>query len=86
LPLTGTAAGRYRDKMRRQGMRLVQFWAPDTRAPGFADECRRQSALVAAQRRHERQILDEIGALSAEIDIGPAPEFAMPSAKKTKKK
>jgi len=26
----------------------VQIWVPDTRAPGFAEECRRQCRLLAA--------------------------------------
>jgi hypothetical protein len=26
----------------------VQIWVPDTRRPGFTEECRRQSRLVAA--------------------------------------
>lgn len=34
--------------MRRQGMRPVQIWVPDVRAPGFAAEAHRQSALAAA--------------------------------------
>jgi hypothetical protein len=28
-------------------MRPIQIWVPDTRQPGFAQECRRQAALVA---------------------------------------
>lgn len=39
---------RRRDALRREGLRPVQIWAPDTRQPGFAAECRRQSELVAA--------------------------------------
>ncbi|TAM06387.1 MAG: DUF3018 family protein [Paraburkholderia sp.] len=39
--------GEQRQAMRRAGMRLIQIWVPDTRAPGFADECRRQSRLLA---------------------------------------
>lgn len=77
-----TAVRRYRQKMRRQGMRLVQFWAPDPNAAGFAEECRRQSMLAAADKKHEEQILDEIGALSADLDIGTAPDFVMPREKK----
>jgi hypothetical protein len=38
----------YRARMRRQGMRPVQIWVPDVRAPGFAAEAHRQSALAAA--------------------------------------
>jgi len=37
-----------RDALRAAGLRPVQIWVPDTRAPGFAEEARRQSALVGA--------------------------------------
>jgi hypothetical protein len=37
-----------RDALRNAGLRPVQIWVPDTRRPGFAEECRRQSRLVAA--------------------------------------
>lgn len=36
-----------RDALRKAGLRPVQIWVPDTRRPGFAEECRRQSLLVA---------------------------------------
>jgi hypothetical protein len=36
----------YRRRMRAKGMRLVQMWLPDTRAPEFAAEARRQSLLA----------------------------------------
>jgi len=39
-----------REALRRAGLRPVQMWVPDTRAPGFAQECLRQSALVAQAR------------------------------------
>jgi hypothetical protein len=70
--------------MRRQGMRLVQFWAPDVNASGFAEECRRQSMLATADKDHERQILDEIGALSTDLNMGAAPDFVLPREKKKK--
>ena len=38
---------RRRDKMRASGLRPVQIWVPDTRAAGFAAECRRQCELIA---------------------------------------
>lgn len=38
--------GRYRDRLRAQGLRSVQIWVPDTRSPHFAEECRRQSLLI----------------------------------------
>ncbi|MGO4439791.1 antitoxin MazE family protein [Rhizobium sp. RAF56] len=37
-----------RDALRAAGLRPVQIWVPDTRRPGFADECRRQARAVAA--------------------------------------
>ncbi|HEX4157521.1 MAG TPA: antitoxin MazE family protein [Rhizomicrobium sp.] len=36
-----------RNALRKAGLRPVQIWVPDTRQPGFAEECRRQSRLVA---------------------------------------
>jgi transposase len=39
---------RRRDKLRALGMRPIQIWVPDTRAPGFAEEAARQARLVAA--------------------------------------
>jgi hypothetical protein len=48
---------RYRARMRRAGLRLVQLWVPDTRARGFAEECRRQSRAATKHRRAEEQVL-----------------------------
>ena len=36
-----------RDALRAAGLRPIQIWVPDTRRPGFAEECRRQSRVVA---------------------------------------
>jgi hypothetical protein len=38
---------KHRAAMRAKGLRPVQIWVPDTRRPGFAEECARQSKLVA---------------------------------------
>jgi hypothetical protein len=38
----------HRTRLREQGLRPLQVWVPDTRAPGFAAEAHRQSALAAA--------------------------------------
>lgn len=38
---------KHRDGLRKAGLRPVQIWVPDTREPGFAEECRRQSRRVA---------------------------------------
>ena len=39
----------HRAEMRASGLRLIEIWVPDTSAPGFAQEARRQSLLVAAK-------------------------------------
>ena len=39
---------RHRARLRQQGLRPLQIWVPDTRAPGFAEDARRQSLAVAA--------------------------------------
>ncbi len=54
---------RYRDGLRAAGLRPVQIWVPDTRRPGFAEECRRQSLLLRDDP-HEREILDWIEAVA----------------------
>ncbi|MFM9973126.1 MAG: antitoxin MazE family protein [Beijerinckiaceae bacterium] len=37
----------WRAKMRAKGLRPVQLWVIDTRAPGFAEEARRQALAIA---------------------------------------
>jgi antidote-toxin recognition MazE-like antitoxin len=37
----------YRARMRAKGMKLVQFWVPDTRSRAFKAEARRDSLLIA---------------------------------------
>lgn len=49
---------RYRDRMRRSGFRLVQMWVPDTRADGFAKECRRQSLQASRHTDLENDVMD----------------------------
>ncbi len=38
---------KHRNALRKAGLRPVQLWVPDTRRANFAEECRRQSLLVA---------------------------------------
>lgn len=44
---------RHRDRLRARGMRPIQIWVPDTRAPGFAEEAHRQSLLAAGDQDTE---------------------------------
>ena len=54
---------RHRDGLRAAGLRPVQIWVPDTRRPGFAEECHRQSRLLRDDP-HEREILNWIEAVA----------------------
>ena len=53
---------RYRQRMRQAGFRLIQMWVPDTRAQGFAEECRRQSRVAARKKRVESEVMTWIEA------------------------
>lgn len=41
----------YRQRLREEGLRPVQIWVPDARAPEFVEAAHRQSAAVAASEQ-----------------------------------
>lgn len=46
----------HRDRLRGQGLRPIQIWVPDVRAPAFRSEAHRQSLAVAVSTHaHEDQ-------------------------------
>jgi hypothetical protein len=55
---TADRVRRRREALRAAGLRPVQIWVPDTRRVGFAEECRRQSALTAEADRADGEVLD----------------------------
>jgi hypothetical protein len=55
----------HRAELRKRGLRPIQIWVPDTRVPGFADEARRQSRLVDADRAEFEDIMGFIERNSA---------------------
>ena len=57
-----------RDALRAAGLRPVQIWVPDTRRPGFADECRRQAQMVAAADAADRDLDPFLTGALADID------------------
>ncbi len=57
----------YRERLRRQGLRPIQIWVPDTRSPAFIAEAHRQSAAVAASP-HEAEDQAFIEAVSDRTD------------------
>ena len=57
-----------RDTLRAAGLRPVQIWVPDTRRPGFASECRRQSILVAQADQRDTELSEFMDAALADLD------------------
>jgi len=52
----------HRARLRKLGLRPIQIWVPDARAPGFLAEARRQSKAVArsARARADQRFVDAI--------------------------
>lgn len=52
----------HRERLRAQGLRPIQIWAPDVRSPVFRDEAHRQSRAVAAsdRAREDQAFIDAI--------------------------
>ena len=59
--------GQYRARMQAKGFRQINLWVPDTRQPGFASECRRQSRIAAKADRREG-ILRQLDQVAAETE------------------
>ena len=52
----------HRARLRAQGLRPIQIWVPDVRAPSFRSEARRQSRAVAASApgRDDQAFIDAV--------------------------
>ncbi len=59
---------KHRIALRAAGLRPIQIWVPDTRRPGFAEECRRQSQVVAAADMADRDLLAFMDAALLDLD------------------
>ncbi len=57
-----------RDALRAAGLRPIQIWVPDTRRPGFMEECRRQARVVAAADRADHDLDAFMDAALADLD------------------
>jgi Protein of unknown function (DUF3018) len=51
MPSTRERVRQHRERLRRQGLRPLQIWVPDVRAPEFIAEAHRQSVAIAASER-----------------------------------
>ncbi len=58
----------HRRRLRSQGLRPIQIWVPDVRAPTFQSEAHRQSRAVAASSyaQDDQAFIDAISDLDAE--------------------
>jgi hypothetical protein len=65
----------HRERLRRQGLRPVQIWVPDVRAPEFIAEARRQSAAIAASEGEgdDQAFVDAVSVGPDEDDEPPLP-------------
>ena len=61
-----------RETLRAAGLRPLQIWVPDTRRPGFAEECSRQSRVVAKADAADRDLQEFMDA--ALVDLLKADE------------
>lgn len=61
---------RYRAKMRAKGLRLKQFWLPDTSDPAWRAEAARQSRLIA-ESEHEAEDQAFVDSISCWDDLPP---------------
>lgn len=59
---------KHRDMLRMSGLRPVQIWVPDTRRPNFAEECRRQSRLVAKADKADTAMQQFMAESLADVD------------------
>lgn len=52
----------HRERLRAQGLRPIQIWVPDVRAPSFRSEAHRQSLAVAASvhASEDQEFIDAI--------------------------
>ena len=70
MPAVSTSAQRVakrRAALRAQGLRPIQIWVPDTRAPGFSEECARQAAIADAANRVDPELGQFEEATAADI-------------------
>jgi hypothetical protein len=63
----GVRVRKRREMLRSAGLRPVQIWVPDTRRPGFAEECRRQSRIAAATDADDRDLASFLDAALVDV-------------------
>jgi len=57
-----------RNALRMAGLRPIQIWVPDTRRPGFTEECQRQSKLASQADRADVEMMDFMDQALSDVD------------------
>ena len=65
---TALRVQKHRLALRDAGLRPIQIWVPNTQAPGFLEECRRQSALAATSDRADKELISFLDDALADLD------------------
>ena len=70
-PIRRRVAG-HRNRLREAGLRTIRIWVPDSRRPGFAGECRRQSRLLQSDPAERRalEFIEKVGDLERYMKRG----------------
>lgn len=60
----------HRARLRAQGLRPLQIWVPDTSAPGFDEECHRQSVILATDSyaEEDQAFVDAVSVIDDDWD------------------
>ena len=61
-------AEKRRSALRKAGLRLIEIWVSDTRKPGFAKECARQSILAFQADTADVDMLRFMDAALSDLD------------------
>lgn len=64
---------KHRETMRAKGLRLIQMWVPDTRAPGFEEAFRREVRLAAEADRRDPDMVSFLDGLLEDAFEGVEP-------------
>jgi hypothetical protein len=66
-----TKVSAHRRRLRAQGLRPIQIWVPDVRAPGFKAQAHRQSLAVATSRQasEDQSFIDEVSDLRLDENL-----------------
>jgi hypothetical protein len=59
---------KHRLSLRASGLRPIQIWVPDTHAPGFLEECRRQSKVVAIADKADFELMSFLDSTLSDLN------------------